>query len=121
MNLFTDLGIDMLKPQKKISRRDAGKELKIVMTKQEIVNRLRKAYECEAAFPGVRGNPRVFAGRWGLFAARTVKHDRDKAKSKLAPLKHPSLGVRYHIVRVATDVKKSRIKRTQNRRQLVAV
>jgi ribosomal protein L19 len=41
------------------------------VTKQEMVRRLKKAYEAEYYFPGVLGNPEVFASRWGLHPART--------------------------------------------------
>ena len=39
---------------------------KKVVTKEEMVRRLKEAYACEEYFPGFLGNPVTFAARWGL-------------------------------------------------------
>jgi hypothetical protein len=39
---------------------------KKLVTKEEMVKKLKEAYACEEYFPGVLGNPVTFAARWGL-------------------------------------------------------
>ena len=45
----------------------------LVMTKKEMVKKLERAYACEDYFPGVLGNPVVFAARWGLPLSRSYR------------------------------------------------
>jgi hypothetical protein len=42
----------------------------MLMTREEMVKRLKEGCEAEPYFPGVLGNPVTFATRWGLPLSR---------------------------------------------------
>jgi hypothetical protein len=65
------------------------------MTKEQVVKRLEKGCEAEDYFPGVLGNPVIFAARWGLSLSKAYMADLPARRRKLANGKptrqrHPS-------------------------------
>jgi hypothetical protein len=51
------------------------------MTKEEEIAQLKEAFAAEEFFPGVLGNPVVFAAKWGLPLSRSYVKDLERRKA----------------------------------------
>ena len=57
------------------------------MTKEEMIKRLEEVYAAEDLFPGVLGNPVVFAARWGLPLSKSYLAHLDARRQSKRPRK----------------------------------
>ena len=66
----------------------------MIMTKAEMIKRIKEGSEAEAYFPGVLGNPVTFAGRWGLPLSKSYLAHLARRKRKAANGKPARVGAR---------------------------